>query len=275
MSLSLKNVKQFLVHQVNNLLKATNFNLVPKNQTQAIRKVLNLFIPHISEFQLIRIGGEYDGGYLLPDDLTGIKKCISPGCDNKIMFEKELYEKHQIPSLILDKATQLPKNLIPGLEFIPKLLGPVSNQSYITLEEIIANEAAEDLLLQMDIEGAEYLILAFTPEKIIERFRIIVIEFHDLSRLVSSNDFLDLVESCIQKLLKSHYIAHFHENTSTALFKSGGDTFPTVAEVTLHRRDRVLKLVPTSEIRHELDFPNDEIETSVSKKFTFNFTVDA
>jgi hypothetical protein len=35
-----------------------------------------------------------------------------------------------------------------------------------------------DFLLQMDIEGGEYLTLLATPQEVLRRFRIIVLEIH-------------------------------------------------------------------------------------------------
>jgi hypothetical protein len=39
---------------------------------------------------LIRIGGDGDGGYLLPDDLQGIQHCFSPGVGAVADFESHL-----------------------------------------------------------------------------------------------------------------------------------------------------------------------------------------
>lgn len=39
---------------------------------------------------LVRIGPKGDGGYLLPDDLHGIKACFSPGVGNSTEFERDL-----------------------------------------------------------------------------------------------------------------------------------------------------------------------------------------
>src|SRR5882672_12776193 len=39
---------------------------------------------------LIRIGSDRDGGYLLPDDLEGIQYCFSPGVGASADFENHL-----------------------------------------------------------------------------------------------------------------------------------------------------------------------------------------
>ena len=40
--------------------------------------------------KLIRIGGNEDGGYLVPDDLEGIEYCFSPGVSTTVDFETHL-----------------------------------------------------------------------------------------------------------------------------------------------------------------------------------------
>jgi hypothetical protein len=35
--------------------------------------------PILTPYALIKLGGMYDGGYLLPDDLAGVEACFSPG----------------------------------------------------------------------------------------------------------------------------------------------------------------------------------------------------
>ena len=46
--------------------------------------------PVKTKFNLIRIGGAKDGGYLLPADLDGIAACFSPGVADTANFETEL-----------------------------------------------------------------------------------------------------------------------------------------------------------------------------------------
>ena len=273
LQVSLKAIKAKLISSIEWVLQFTNFNLIPKNRVADIRNTLNLFRPYESEFQLVRIGSASDGGYLLPDDLEGVEKCISPGCDLKVEFETQLWDQFHIPSLILDSINQLPKEKIQGLTFLPKWLSPVSKDGYLTLEEAIDAES-HSLILQMDIEGGEYLNLALTPHQILSKFRIIVIEFHDLSKSVASFEFLSMLDTVLKKLLQSHYVVHFHENTTSTLFKVGHETFPTVIEITLHKRDRVKSLEESKSIRHNLDSPNSNDAVNAEPEFNFKFNYE-
>ena len=134
---------------------------------------------------LIRVGSMNDGGYLLPNDLSGISKCISPGCDQNASFEDDLLNKFGIASVIIDKAIAKPKELNTSHEYIEKWLGSIDTSEFITLNSVTGLHSHGDLMLQMDIEGAEYEVLISLSKKELEKFRIILIEFHFLSQLKS------------------------------------------------------------------------------------------
>ena len=46
--------------------------------------------PSVTPHALIRLGGETDGGYLVPDDFEGIHTCFSPGVAEVANFETEM-----------------------------------------------------------------------------------------------------------------------------------------------------------------------------------------
>ena len=51
--------------------------------TDSVRTLIKLINPVYTGYNLLRLGNEGDGGYLLPDCLSGIECCLSPGtgCD--------------------------------------------------------------------------------------------------------------------------------------------------------------------------------------------------
>jgi len=48
---------------------------------------LTLLKPMQTNYELIRIGSDTDGGYLIPNDLKGIDTCFSPGVSTTSDFE--------------------------------------------------------------------------------------------------------------------------------------------------------------------------------------------
>jgi hypothetical protein len=49
--------------------------------------------PQKTRFDIVRIGGIDDGGYLLPDDFDDIAACFSPGVSETATFEIDLLQK--------------------------------------------------------------------------------------------------------------------------------------------------------------------------------------
>ena len=159
--------------------------------------------PWQTEHPLIRLGGDYDGGYLLPDDLEGIVACFSPGVSNQASFEEALLARNIRCYQVDASVEHSPLEHHPLVEFERKFLGTTTEKNFITLRDWVEEKEPErrgDLLLQMDIEGAEWLVLAATTDELLSRFRIICIEFHGLEHLFSPFAFA-IMERAFEKLL--------------------------------------------------------------------------
>lgn len=202
--------------------------------------------PKPSPFPLIRIGGDRDGAYLLPDDLQGIKACFSPGVSNRKDFEDDLLNRYGIASHMCDYSSDVDKfrtSLIRGQTFKKKWLDVNGRDDSISLEnwvcELVPN-SEDDLLLQMDIEGAEYRNLLKTPDAILRRFRIVVIELHGLGVCNRPYDFNKELGPLLVRLNKHFVCVHAHPNNCCGEFQLAGSklNIPNVLELTLLRRDR-------------------------------------
>ena len=150
---------------------------------EKLANLINRIIPVKTKFNLVRIGSENDGGYLIPNDLEGIKTCFSPGVDINASFEMDLLNKNNIKSHLADYSVDAPPVGFEPLSFTKKFLGAYDDEIYITLDswvrESLQDDSEQDCLLQMDIEGGEYLSLLAASEKTIKKFRIMVLEIHD------------------------------------------------------------------------------------------------
>ena len=112
-----------------------------------------------------------------------------------------------------------------------------------------------DLILQMDIEGAEYRVLLESSDEILNKFRIIVIEFHHLNRLFEMSGF-DLIDLTIRKLLKQFEIVHMHPNNCREPVVHYGFSVPPVMEFTFLRKDRIKGISLGGVSPDRLDAPN-------------------
>ena len=83
------------------LLEALDVHATRATPGQEVIDLFNKLRPVRAGPELIRLGGPGDGGYLLPDDLSGIDCCYSAGVGTTSHFEADL-SRRGIRSLMAD-----------------------------------------------------------------------------------------------------------------------------------------------------------------------------
>ncbi len=257
-----KKVKNFFLKK-NIFFSRTTSSECLKNFLYAARPV-NVGIP------LIRIGSANDGGYLLPNDLSEIVACFSPGVAKVADFENEMTKKN-IPCFLADYSIENPPIKNQLFDFEKRFLGQINDERFMTLQDWVKRKAppAGDLILQMDIEGAEYAVLLDSDHDLLSRFRIIILEFHNFEGLLQSRAF-ELINITFKKLLKNFAVAHVHPNNFSAITKFNAYEIPSDIEYTFIRRDRVLAEDPATTFPHPLDAknnPHSESDTALPNCF--------
>ena len=228
---------------------------------KSVLDIVKFLKPKPCPFPMVRIGGGYDGAYLVPDDLSGIAACFSPGTSNRKDFEDELLDSYGIGSHMCDKSSepeQFRTPLRPEQTFRKKWLGTTNDGDNITLPSWVAAEVPgkSDLMLQMDIEGAEYQTILATTSDTLIRFRIIVLELHALGRLNRAMGVQRLLPF-FELLAMHHQCVHLHPNNVKTQVKVRNSDYwmPRTLEVTLIRKDRIAgenTLIPP-QMPHPLD----------------------
>lgn len=223
------------------------------DQLNALLKSLH---PVKTKYDLVRIGGDNDGGYLLPNDLSGIATCFSPGVDVTATFEQDLLSRG-IRSHLADWSVDAPPDGLEVLSFTKKFLNGVNDDENMTLEFWVRNKGSYlgDFILQMDIEGHEYETILATPIDILRRFRIIAIEIHNVQYWFNPIAW-DCVRSFFAKLLADFHVVHNHPNNNCQFIQVDDILMPTVFELTLLRKDRAAPEGYCTEFPHPLDQPN-------------------
>lgn len=254
------NFGRSLIGVLQRVLGLFNLSISRGSNLNDITRVASLLKPALDEKNLVRIGGPGDGGYLLPDDFQGIVACFSPGVADSASFELELATKG-IPSYLADFSVDRAPvdNILFDFEKLFIDLETDGDRN-IRLDDWIASKpvAIGDLILQMDIEGAEWKILFDSSLETLERFRIIVLELHDLDVLLTNRVGLGIAEQVLRKLRSLFVPVHIHPNNSCPLVYYQGLGIPPVVEITLLRRDR-FKLdesITKQSIPHPLDDKN-------------------
>ena len=241
-----------------------------------ILKFFSFIKPENYGIELLRIGGKSDGGYLLPDDLVGLKSCFSPGVGNSIEFENALAKNYGIQSYLADPTIQHP-NYIPvemdfsqvGISYCTEKssiydMGSKQRKQFdvVSLEDFLNQKIPKnetDLLLQMDIENTEYLSLLSTKPEVLQRFRIIVVEFHSIPSIFEEKYFTEIIEPLFLKIKNVFYVAHIHANNGAEPIKILNYKIPHGIEVTFHNRNRVdlTNKVLIADCYNKLDEPSD------------------
>ena len=246
----------------------TSLNLSIPAKTVSQDKLISLIEslkPRDAGREMIRLGGNNDGGYLVPNDLEDITACYSPGIDKMIEFERDCAQRGMALYLI-DGSIEKPEIPSVKFHFLKKFIGSVNNKELTTLESWVKSSKAyddkSDYILQADIEGHEYEMILSTPSDLLSRFRIMVFEFHWVEMWINK-DFFKIVESVMNKILENHVCVHIHPNNHGGYIKHNGIVLPRLLEFTFYRNDRLLSEESIKSIK---DFPNQLDQPNVPVK---------
>lgn len=230
---------------------------------QEMLDVFRLMRPEPVSKQLIRIGGPQDGSYLIPDDLEGIRACFSPGVNNFKYFEDVLVRDYGIDCHMCDYSSDVELFHTPLIEgkqtFDKKWLDNKPGDDNISLDDWVRDKAPEgDLLLQIDIEGAEYRNLLSVSDEVLSRFRIIAVEVHALHTIGNAGILRTVLQPFFKRMRDLFFVAHAHPNNCCGAFQIPGTgiQIPRVLELTYLRRDRVAEEKYPTFIPHPLDVKN-------------------
>lgn len=236
-----------------------------KTNRRKLQSLLKSLYPLSIDKELIRLGPKGDGGYLVPNDLIGIQACFSPGVNFESGFEQDCAALG-MKVFLADKSVDAPAIKNEQFYFTKKFVGVTTNDDFMTLDNWVTSSLPEkntDLLLQIDIEGYEYEVFLSTSDALMQRFRIIVAEFHSL-HLLWSWPFFQLAGRAFEKILQTHSCVHIHPNNYEPHIKMNGLDIPRVMEFTFLRNDRIENSSYQKIFPHPLDYDNNPNQITLS-----------
>ena len=182
-----------------------------------------------SPFPKIRLGRDYDGGYVIAD-IPNIEydMLLAGGISNDISFEEDFTNKYKdsICFAFDNTISSLPKQS-PNIIFIKQNIGNENNKDVTNLNDLI--HVSDCLFIKMDIEGGEFPWLKCLTNKQLNKFEQIVMEFHF--------PFTDYEKDVFNKINKNHILIHFHGNNCCGVRNHMGVNIPNVFECTyLHKK---------------------------------------
>ena len=109
---------ELIKEAIKNLLGIFGLNIYKSNKKDIEDFIKKIFV-HDLGYNLIRVGSNGDGGYLVPNILKQISYCFSPGVGGIVHFENDL-QKRGIKCFLADCTVQDPSNKIEKYDFIKK-----------------------------------------------------------------------------------------------------------------------------------------------------------
>lgn len=248
---------QLIKELVKKILSFYNISSYKNVDNNKIYQLIKLFHPFDLGYDLIRIGENSDGGYLVPNCLNDISFCFSIGVDDKISFEEDLF-KRNIKSFLADYSQDTFK--VPNkFNFEKKYIKSFNSDKSLNINDWIEDKRKiikeNNLILQIDVEGYEYEIINSILESNLDQIKILVIEFHDLE-YSGNRTIYQIIDSTMNKILKKFDVAHIHANNWKNLVSVNEYKFPSNLEVTFLNKKFTKHKFKIKNLPHELDFKN-------------------
>ena len=186
----------------------------------------------ISNKQYVRIGRMNDGGYVMLDDIETNMKAYSFGICDDVSWDREMAERYGIDIYMYDHTiTGLPEYHKKFHYFKAGISGKDDSMNHLfSIETILKNNAHTEetnLILKMDVEGAEYDFLESASPSIISNFKQMIFEFHNITKLENK----ERIKKSLQKLNETHQAVWIHGNNCNYAECDNGVIVPNTIEV--------------------------------------------
>jgi hypothetical protein len=191
----------------------------------------------------IRIGAAADGGYVMLDRLRPDQPVFSYGVGPDSSFDAEMAARgHRV--FMFDHTVQGPAGGIPpGAQFTKEGVGPVPapERRLDTVENHLRRHGClgrRDLILKMDVEGAEWPVLATLPDAVLDGFEQIVVELHGFQAL-AEDGLRAVIQAALARLNGRFTLCHVHGNAHAGIRLAEGVPVLPALEATYVRTDLV------------------------------------
>ena len=242
-----KEINQTLVNQINSLgLNAEIQNILkpalmhsPEKEEYFIALKDKLTAKGLQDnLEFIRVGKPYDGGYVLVDDFSEDMTVYSFGIAGDVSFDEQLADKHMDIHMFDHTIPHLPKEhekfhfYKTGISAIDEPEN--SKLSMKTILEKNGHKNNHNLILKMDVEGAEWDFINTTSSDILNQFTQITFELHRLTDMANAEKIL----KALDKLNTTHQLVWIHANNFGHVERAGNIEIPAYVEVTYLNKER-------------------------------------
>ena len=220
---------------VRNILRASDETIISKQTFTVSKEYYSelhrlLHIAKAEGHELTRTGRDNDGGYIMLDDLPGGIAYSFGICDD-VSWDRDMaargYDVYMYDHTIDGLPEQNPRFHWSKLGISD---GSSHDERLKTFEELISmnhHENERDMILKMDVEGAEWGFLESVKPETLSQFSQITFEFHNMINPSSPERILDI----LHKINATHQLIHLHANNCSTYITAGGKNFCSVFEV--------------------------------------------
>jgi len=249
-----------------------------------LRKLLENIIIYDGGIKKVRIGNNFDGGYVAYDEICrNTENVISVGVEDNVSFDLDFVEKYPEANIhLFDHSVDELPEYHNNFSFYKTGLASTKYECFDTLKNIAKN-FNNKTLLKMDIEWNEWDIFNNVDHSTLKKFNQILMEIHLVHVDTKENFFLSKEKltpyfesfyldcykkvnnilfgyygEVLSKLQKYFYIFHIHANNSLKKINYNSQSFPPLLELSLVRKDLInnVKISEENFPVQNLDFPN-------------------
>lgn len=201
-------------------------------------ELMRMIRPHrMAGTSKVRIGNDFDGGYVLPETALDCDVVLSVGIGIDVSFDFHMAERGAV-IFQFDHTVEQPPTPHPNFVFQKLGWGSCTEGEFLNFNDICARLTSFGArrLLKFDIEGAEYDVFDTVDPDDLATFEVITCEMHDLDQLANP-EFFGKVKRFLGKLTLNHVPIHLHGNNYRRFAIVEGVPIPEVLEISLLRRD--------------------------------------
>ncbi|MBR0278402.1 MAG: FkbM family methyltransferase [Synergistaceae bacterium] len=228
-------LKAFLKEKIKRIIISRRI-VTSENYYRELHSLLK--IDSAEGFDLIRIGRDYDGGYIMLDDFEPGGIAYSFGISGDVSWDKDMALRGYDVFMYDHTIDGLPEE---NTRFHWSKLGIADGVTHDdrlkTLEELISrngHEGKRDMILKMDVEGAEWGFLESVKPETLSQFSQMTFELHNMIKLADHERVLNI----LRKINETHQLVHLHANNVSSYVTIGGRNFAALFEVSYVLRDK-------------------------------------
>lgn len=225
----------------------------------AVFASLSLLTPYEIDRPKVRIGPNADGGYILAETLDPGQTVLSYGISTEYRFDEAMAERgHRV--FMFDHTIQPLATIHPHMHFFAEGVAGTSDgaQRLYSIEDHLKKNqiAGDNLILKMDVEGAEFEALNALSPATLARFEQIVMEVHGIDQL-GDDAFRLTFNRTFSRLNEYFTLFHVHANNYDGSTLTAIGKIPAVSmmELSYMRSDRITRRPNETLYPCALDYP--------------------